>query len=96
VDDYTKQLEVQNEELKEKLAASQLSYKTYKHLITLLYESSKVEWDGSRSDRIMIIKSSFIVTLQDALAAREYPEAKELFEKFKEKADANEENKTKF
>jgi hypothetical protein len=96
MDEYTKDLERQNEELKEKLAASQLSYKTYKYLITLVYENSKVEWEGDRSERKMIVRSTFRVTPKDVLVAKDYPDAKELFEGFKDKADANEENKAKF
>jgi cell division septum initiation protein DivIVA len=85
--DYVKELEAQNEELKEKLAEAQMSFRSYKAIASLVSENCTVEWQGERVNRTMCVKAVFRVTPKDVLAAKDYPEAKELFEKFKTKAD---------
>ena len=78
-EDYIADLENQNEELKDKLAASQLSFRSYKAISQLVIENSSVVWENEHSeDRVMLVKAVFRVTAADFLAAKDYPEAKEL------------------
>lgn len=92
---YISDLEKQNEELKEKLAASQLSNRSLKALVTFFEESSKVEWEDDMQP-VMVVRAAFRLTSQDVRVAEDLPEAKELFEKFKAKADKNEKEKPNF
>ena len=95
MDDYTKQLEDQIEELQKKLAQEQLSIKSLELLHEFIMKNSTVskiaDKDTKPSDLYLSVKSIFGITKNDIETAKEYPKAYEIFKMYEEKATLSDE-----